>query len=207
MITEEEAKTYEQFYSTSLGKKIVEQETQYVNHKLHKSKKVLSIGCGLGILEARLYQLRPSLKLIALDNSKEMIEQASKEIPIVYGNAQHLEFEDDSFDAVFFVTSLEFIPNIQQVIKETYRILQSNGLLLVLMLNPLSQYFKEKYSNKSSFIRKNIKHTDINKIQRIISQFFVITNKEYFLGITEQGIVDTADQNIASLFILEGKKL
>jgi len=207
MTTENEVKKYLQFYSTTLGKKILEQETRYVDQKLRDSKKVLSIGGGLGVLEARLHQLHPDLNLIALDNSKEMIEQSSKEIPIVYGDAQHLEFEDGNFDAVFFVTSLEFIPSIKKAIKETYRVLQSNGLLLILMLNPNSRYFKEKYSNKNSYTRKNIKHTNINKIQKNISQYFKIKNKEYFLGITEQEIVDTDDQDIASLFVLEGEKL
>jgi len=207
MNEENEVKKYVQFYSTKLGKKILEQETRLVNKKLTGNKKVLSIGCGPALIEERLHQLHPNMNIIALDNSKEMIKCASKKISIIYGDAQHLEFKNSSFDAVLYVASLEFIKSVQKTIKETYRVLKSKGLLLVLMLNPNSKYFQERYNNYNSYIRKNIKHTNINNIQKIISQYFNIKNKGYYLGITEQNIIETSDQSIASLFVLEGKKL
>jgi len=206
MKKENEVKKYVKFYSTIFGKKILNYETRFIDEKLRGHKKVLSIGCGPAILEAELHNLHPEMSITGLDYSKEMIEQATKEIPIVYGDAQHLEFEDNSFDAVFYLTSLEFIQNIQKTIKETYRVLKSKGLLLLFMLNPKSRYFQEKYNNYS-YIKKNIKHTNIDRIQEVISQYFNIKNNEYFLGIIEQEIIDTNDQNIASLYVLEGEKL
>ncbi len=209
MTKENEIKKYVQFYSTTLGKRILAQETRFVDEKLRGRKKVLSIGCSPVLLEARLHLLHPDMNIIGLDNSKVMIKQASKEISIVYGAAQHLEFEDSSFDAVSYVTSLEFIQSVQKAIKEAYRVLQLKGLLLVLMINQNSRYFQEKYNNNNSYMRKNIKqkHTNINKIQKVISQYFIIKNEEYFLGINEQEIVDTDDYSNASLYVLEGKRL
>jgi len=206
MMKKNDVKKYIQFYSTDLGKRILEREIRFVNEKLLGCKKVLSIGCGPAFLEAELHNLHPEMNITGLDYSKEMIEQATKEIPIIYGDAQHLKFEDNSFDAVLYITSLEFIQSIQKAIKEAYRVLQSKGLLLVLMLNPKSRYFQEKYKN-NSYIRKNIKRTNINKIQKVISRYFNIKNEEYFLGINEQDIVDTDDQSIASLYVLKGEKL
>jgi ubiquinone/menaquinone biosynthesis C-methylase UbiE len=209
MTKENEIKKYVQFYSTTLGKRILAQETRFVDEKLRGRKKVLSIGCSPALLEARLHLLHPDMNIIGLDNSKVMIKQASKEISIVYGAAQHLEFEDSSFDAVSYVTSLEFIQSVQKAIKEAYRVLQLKGLLLVLMINQNSRYFQEKYNNNNSYMRKNIKqkHTNINKIQKVISQYFIIKNEEYFLGINEQEIVDTDDYSNASLYVLDGKRL
>ena len=206
MTKENEVKKYVQFYSTTLGKRILEQETRFVDEKLRGRKKVLSIGCGPAVLEARLQELHPDMNITGLDNSKEMIEQSPGEISIVYGDAQHLEFEDSSFDAVFYVASLEFIQSVQKAMKEAYRVLQLKGLILVLMLNPNSRYFQEKYNNNNSYTRKNIKHTNINKIHKVLSEYLNIKNEEYFLGITEQEIVDTDDQSIASLFVLEGER-
>ncbi len=207
MTKENDVKKYIQFYSTDLGKKILERETRFVNEKLLGCKKVLSIGCCPAFLEAELHNLHPEMDITGLDCSKEMIEQATKEIPIIYGDAQHLKFEDSSFDAVLYVTSLEFIQSVQKAIKEAYRVLQSKGLLLVLMLNPKSRYFQEKYNTNNSYTRKNIKNTNINKIQKIISHYFTIKSEEYFLGITKQDVVDTDDQSIASLYFLKGEKL
>jgi ubiquinone/menaquinone biosynthesis C-methylase UbiE len=207
MTKENEVKKYVQFYNTAIGKKILEHETRIIDEKLMGRKKVLSIGCGPAILEERLHQLRPEMNIIGLDNSKEMIQQTPKNISLVYGDAEHLKFEDSGFDAVFYVTSLEFVQSTQKAIKETYRVLKSKGLLLVLMLNPNSCYFQEKYNNINSYIRKNIKHTNINKIQKVISRYFDIKNEEYILGIIEQEIIKTNDQRIASLFVIEGEKL
>lgn len=206
MTKENEVKKYVQFYRTMFGKKILEYETRFVDEKIRGHKKVLSIGCGPAFLEAELHNLHPEMSITGLEYSKEMIEQATKEIPIVYGDAQHLEFEDKSFDAVFYLTSLEFIPNIQKTIKETSRVLKSKGLLLVLMLNPKSRYFLKKYVN-NSYIQKHIKHINVEIIQKVISQYFTIKNNAYFLGIIEQKIIDTTNQDIASLFVLEGEKL
>ena len=100
MLEENEVKKYVQFYSTTLGKKILEKETRFVDKKLTRNKKVLSIGCGPALLEARLHRFHPNMNIVALDNSKEMIKQASKEISIVYGDAHHLKFKNSSFDAV-----------------------------------------------------------------------------------------------------------
>jgi ubiquinone/menaquinone biosynthesis C-methylase UbiE len=207
MQKENDVKKYVQFFSTTLGKKILERETRFVSEKLIGCRKVLSIGCGPALLEARLQRLHPDMTIVGLDTSKEMITQAPKGISVMYGDAQHLEFQDNNFDAVLYITSLEFIENIQKAIQETFRVLKAKGLLLVLMLNTNSQYFQEKYGSNTSYIRKNIKHTNINRIQQVISQYFIITNKQYFLGVLEQDIVDTDNQRIASLYILQGERL
>ncbi len=207
MIKENERKKYVQFYSTAIGQKILKHETRFVDEKLQGCKKVLSIGCGPALLETNLHRLHPKMKIIGLDNSQEMIELVSKEISSVYADAQHLPSEDNSFDAVLYVTSLEFIKNIQKTVKEAYRVLTVKGLLLVLMLNPHSWYFQEKYNNTTSYIRKNIKHTNIGNIKKVISQYFTITNEEFFLGIIDQDILDTHDQSIARLYVFEGVKL
>lgn len=201
-----EEKKYRQFYSTVLGTKILEYETRFVVEKVQGYKNVLSIGCGPALLEERLQQLHPGMNIIGLDHSKEMIEQLSKKISIVYGDAQYLAFKDNSFDVVLYVTSLEFITNIQKTLGETNRVLKQNGVLLILMLNPNSEYFQEKYNHNTSYIRKNIKHTNINKIKNVISQYFIIKNQEYVLAIIGKEIICAEDQHFACLFVVEGKK-
>jgi len=206
MRKENDAKKYVQFYSTPLGKSILQRETRFVSEKLQGCRKVLSIGCGPALLEARLQRLHPDMMIIGLDISKETVTQAPQGISVVLRDAEHLEFQDNSFDAVLFVTSLEFIQT-PKAIQETFRVLKAKGLLLVLMLNPNSRYFQEKYSGTTSYIRKNIKHTNINRIQKGIAQYFIITNTQYFLGIEEQDIIDTDNQRSASLHVLRGERL
>jgi len=206
MLTENDARKYTQFYTTSLGNKIVEQETQFISERLVGCRTILSIGCGPAIVEARLQKILPETTIIGLDISKEMITQAPKGSNLIQGDALNLAFKNRYFDAVIFVTALEFIQNNKKALQETSRVLREKGKLIVFMLNPNSWYFHEKFNVPTSYIRNNIKHKNIKEIQQTISEYFQIKNAEYFLGITAKGIVDSKKKNIASLYVFTGEK-
>ncbi|MBN1860845.1 MAG: hypothetical protein JW840_05225, partial [Candidatus Thermoplasmatota archaeon] len=110
------------------------------------------------------------------------------------------------FDAVIFVTALEFIQNNEKALQESSRVLRENRRLLVLMLNPDSWYFHEKFNVPTSYIRHNIKHKNIEEIQQRISEYFQIENQEYFLGIKPEGIVASTEKSVASLYVVTGEK-
>ena len=76
--------------------------------------KILDVGCGIGSFEHSL----PSLNIIGLDSSKEMLEEARKRSDKIFvlGNVEHLEIEDSAFDAVFTVTTLEFLDDYQTLL-------------------------------------------------------------------------------------------
>lgn len=206
MIKENKVKKYLRFYSSKFGKEILQKELEFVESKLKDCNDILSIGCGPAFLETRLQQHHPEMNIIGLDYSKEMITQASKSIHLEYGDAQHLEFDDNIFDAVLYVTSLEFIENYKKAIEEAHRVLKPKGIILILMLNPESDYFRDEYRDKNSYIRNNIKHMNIEEIKEFISCYFFIENEEYFLGIKDGKIFDTNTPRLSSLYVVEGRK-
>ncbi|MCK4332491.1 MAG: class I SAM-dependent methyltransferase [Thermoplasmatales archaeon] len=206
MIKENEVEKYLKFYNSEFGKEVLKRELEFVESKLKNCKNVLSIGCGPALLETRLNQLHPEMNITGLDNSKEMLKRVSPSIHVEFGDAQYLKFDDSTFDAVLCVTSLEFIIDYKKSVKEASRVLKNKGLVLILMLNPKSHYFKDEYSDKSSYIRKNIKHVNTEKIRGCISNYFFIENEEYFLGIKDGEIFDSDDPKLASIYILEGTK-
>jgi ubiquinone/menaquinone biosynthesis C-methylase UbiE len=197
---------YLEFYDTDFGKKILEKELKFVEAKLANSKTILSIGCGPAILEAKLIQLHPTWKITGLDYSPHMIEIAAQSIHSQLGDAQHLVFDDHSYDAVLYITSLEFIKDYKKTIREAHRVLKLKGKVLILMLNSQSTYFRERYEKNNSYIRNNIKHTNIASISNYVSQYFTLENKQYFLGIENQRVFDSTDLNSASLYVMEGIK-
>ena len=206
MLKENEVEKHLKFYSSEFGKEILKGELEFVESKLKNCKNILSIGCGPASLETRLNQLHPEMNITGLDNSKEMLKRVSPSIHVEFGDAQYLKFDNNTFDAVLYVTSLEFIIDYKKSVKEASRVLKNKGLVLILMLNPESYYFKEEYSDKSSYIRKNIKHVNTEKIRGCISNYFFIENKEYFLGIKDGGIFDSCNPKLASLYVLKGVK-
>jgi len=86
----------------------------------------------------------------------------------VQGNAEELGFKDSAFDAVFTVTTLEFLKNYRKAVKETARVTKPNGKILVMMLNPKSEYFRQEIKKPGDYF-SGIKHTDPKEIRDYIS--------------------------------------
>ena len=136
-----------------------------------------------------------------------MLEEARKrsDKTFVLGNEEHLEIEDSAFDAIFTVTTLEFLDDYQMAVKEIARITKPSGKFLSMILNPKSEYFKQEIQKNGDYFKK-IKHTNLKKIRNYISQFYQITNENYFLGFRRQQIFETNDKKFATLYVVIGIK-
>ena len=183
-------------------KAVFQAESDYIMHQLKGAKDILSIGCGPAMIESDM--AKHGFNITGLDISKEALSQAPDNIRTVIGSAEIMEFENSSFDAAVYVVSLQFIQKYEQAIKETARILRSQGKLVVMLLNQQSEFFKEKTKIPDSYISR-IKHIDSKKIEKAISEFFFI-NTEYFLGIKGTEIFQSSDYNLASLYVINGVK-
>ncbi|HID60651.1 MAG TPA: methyltransferase domain-containing protein [Hadesarchaea archaeon] len=191
------------FYESDFGKEVMAREANYLKNELKGRKRILDIGCGIGCFEVML----PELNIVGLDSSEEMLEEAKKrsDKKFVLGNAKQLDFPDESFDAAFTVTTLEFLDDYKKAVDEVVRVLEPKGKFVAMMLNPESEYFKSHMSNPDSYFRR-IKHTDLKDIEGCISKFFA-TSGEYFLGIRNQKVFDTRDGNLAALYVVNGVKV
>jgi ubiquinone/menaquinone biosynthesis C-methylase UbiE len=115
-----------------------------------------------------------------------------------------MDFPESCFDAVIYVASIQFIEKYKQAVKETARVLKEGGKLLVMLLNPQSEFFKEKAKNPASYVNK-IRHIDLKGIERTIDNYFYIQT-EYFLGIRGTEIFQTENPNWAGLYVIKGRK-
>ena len=98
---------YDEFFSTPLGKKILEEEARYVAKNL-EGEIAVSIGCGTGIIERRIMEIK-KVEIVGVELDDEMIKMASKRIEVIKADATALPFKNASFDNAIFITSLEFI--------------------------------------------------------------------------------------------------
>jgi len=198
-----DAEKFNRFYESDFGRRILEKEAGYVYEELKECGDILDIGCGTGNFESELSELN----ITGLDISEEMIEEASKRSDkrFIVGNAENLELDDSSFDAVFYVATLEFVTDYKKAVREAWRVTRPGGKLLVMMLNPESRYFREHARDEDSYFRK-VLHTDLEEIREYISTFYEITKSEYFLGIEEQEIFESSDKEYASLYSIAGRR-
>ena len=197
------AEKFVRFCESDFGKKVLDREAEYIRQELEGHHSILDIGCGIGQFEQKL----SDLNITGLDSSAEMLEEAKRRShnTFVLGNAEHLDFADGSFEAVLYVTSLEFLDNYQRAIQEAWRVTKLDGRLLAMILNPSSEYFDEQIQREESYFRK-VKHNDLDEIRNYILRHYHLSKYEYFLGIRGQRIFDTADKRFASLYVISGRK-
>ena len=100
----------------------------YVNK--NKGQVILDIGCGTGQLTAEL--AKDGADVIGIDFSAEMIEKAIKNYPDVnfhVADATDLIYEN-YFDTVFSNAVFHWIKNQDALLKNIYKVLRDNGVLI-----------------------------------------------------------------------------
>jgi ubiquinone/menaquinone biosynthesis C-methylase UbiE len=191
---------YLQSCKTEFWKNVFKAELDYILRELNGAEDVLSVGCGPAIIEIGLAE--HGFNVTGLDISKEALDYAPDSIRTLVGSAENMNFAEFSFDAVIYIASLQFVENHIEAIKQTARVIRAGGKLLAMLLNPQSQFFKEKTNNPASYVNK-IKHTDLREIERTIAEYFSVQT-EFFLGIKGQQIIKSQNPNLASLYVIKG---
>jgi ubiquinone/menaquinone biosynthesis C-methylase UbiE len=139
---------------------VYESELHAVKELLPRSENGVEIGVGSGRFAAPL-----NIK-IGIDPSKEMGKIAkTRGINIIRGVAESLPFDDSQFDFVLMVTTICFLDDIEKAFNEAYRILKSDGYLIIGFIDvksPLGKFYDE-HKTKSKFY-KYAKFYSVNEV-------------------------------------------
>ncbi|MFZ0014191.1 MAG: class I SAM-dependent methyltransferase [Acidimicrobiia bacterium] len=87
--------------------------------------RVLEIGCGQGHLTRALAER--GLDIVGIDANPKAAELAGANGLVRQMFAEHLEFEDESFDYIVSVHAIEHIPRLEEALAEMARVLRSGG--------------------------------------------------------------------------------
>jgi ubiquinone/menaquinone biosynthesis C-methylase UbiE len=104
-----------------------------------EGKKILDVGAGTGRLAILLAD--KGAVITALDVSAEMLKVlrrkagTRKNIKYVEGEAENIDFPEESFDVVIAAFLIVHLKNPAYFFKEAYRVLKPNGLLVVTNIN------------------------------------------------------------------------
>ena len=103
--------------------------------QLGSQQSLLDVGCGTGLLLARLLAQVPDARLAGVDLSPGMVAQARARlpstVPILVGDAEALPFPANSFDVVVSVSSFHFWPRPSRGLVELRRVLRPSGCLVI----------------------------------------------------------------------------
>ena len=91
------------------------------------------MGCGNGATVERLVSLY-HLQAIGIDPSERLLESGKKKNPslnLIRGRGEDLPFPDDHMDGVFAECALSVMFDLDQVLKEIFRVLKPGGWLVI----------------------------------------------------------------------------
>lgn len=121
--------------------------------------RVLDVACGTGDL-TQAFASTEAAEIVGLDFTREMIELARKKqlalpagvagrLRYVEGDAQHLPFEDRSFDVISIAFGIRNVEDPKMALREFARVLRPGGRLVILEFdqpkNPLVRWFNSLY--------------------------------------------------------------
>ena len=134
------ANRYDSWFETPLGKKIFESERSCIEKLIKKveDKFAVDLGIGTGLFTKILRE--KGYKVIGIDISDEMLKIAkNRGFEVIKHDLNNpLPFNDESFDFVFSMTSIEFLKNPENLFEEVKRVLKKDGEFLLITLNSLS---------------------------------------------------------------------
>jgi len=160
-IFDTEALNYDEWYKSKKGSFIdkIETDCAFGLFKTKEGMKVLDVGCGTGNFSLKL--AKRGCKVVGIDVSNAMLEIAKKKaemenlnIKFLKMDAHNLDFEDESFDGVFSIATVEFIEDFQKAIDEMFRVVKKGGQILIGTINKDSKwgrFYKSRSFSNSVF--------------------------------------------------------
>lgn len=122
---------------------------------VEKGSRALDVCCGTGDWSFSLAgAVGNKGKVIGLDFSKNMLSVAEnrmrnthyRNLKFIHGNAMELPFEDNTFDYVTIGFGLRNVPDYMTVLKEMYRVVKPNGIVVCLETSQPNIFgFKQLY--------------------------------------------------------------
>lgn len=137
------AKIYDKTIPIHILNHYINKRRDFIKGILSKGK-VLDVGCGTGVLDFQLYKL--GLKVIGLDISKKMLEEARRKYGLncICADSITLPFKSNSFDLAISIVALHHLFDKKVIfysLREMLRIVKPKGTVLIWEHNPLNPYW------------------------------------------------------------------
>jgi len=155
---------YDKWFTTPLGALVKKYESELMLDFLKPAsgEQVLDAGCGTGVFTLDI--LSSGAKVIGLDISLPMLQQAREKLAgysfyPVWGDISNLPFREGIFDKAVSVTAIEFVKDAEKCVAELFRVTKKGGVVAVANLNSLSPWAvrrMEKARKEKSIFRNAI---------------------------------------------------
>ncbi|MFP3946553.1 MAG: class I SAM-dependent methyltransferase [Archaeoglobaceae archaeon] len=151
---------YDQWFDRN--KLVFESEVQAIKRFLPEGEcRGLEVGTGSG-------RFASAFGLTGIDPAKSMVKIArDRGVDVLVATAERIPFKDGSFDVVLMVTTLCFLQEPLQALKEVERVLKSGGSIIIGMV-PEDSFLGKKYSMSDS---KFYRHASFYTVDQVLTLF------------------------------------
>ncbi len=144
---QETVERYEAWFRTPAGAFALEREKRLLHNLIspwpRRGQKLLEVGCGTGLFLKMFWET--GFDVTGMDLSPAMLDASRQRlgsrVDLHLGSADHLPFEDKSYDFVAILTVLEFVEDPLVALQEAARVAKKG--LIISFLNRNSLYFLE----------------------------------------------------------------
>lgn len=129
---------------------------------------ILDIGCGGGVNVKRFSEMSKG-KIYGIDYSEKSVEESRKynqnkinegQVEIIEGSVSELPFDNESFDIVTAFETTYFWPDLENDLKEVYRVLKSDGAVFICNEESKDENLKERMEDKIKLMKMEILSED-----------------------------------------------
>jgi ubiquinone/menaquinone biosynthesis C-methylase UbiE len=178
---------YDSWFETPVGQLVKKYELALLLELLapQTGDLILDAGCGTGVFTRDV--LSHGGYVVAMDISALMLAKGNRQLrgmdfSGVCGDMCALPFSDNSFDRVYSMTAIEFIPDVAMAIAELNRVAKKGGCIVVTTLNSLSPWAERRIQKASQghSLFENITFRSPDDICKIIPNNSVIKTAIHF---------------------------
>lgn len=171
------AKSYDKAagFQRTAGRLIFDKAVEIIAAENLQPKTILDLGCGTGFFTRKLSSQFSSAQIIGLDLSQGMVDfckQSSQAEMYLCGDVEAIPLEANSVDLMYSNLTFQWLPSLEKLLSEVYRVLKPNGVLVFTSLG-VDTLFELKKSWQQVDNHKRINDfLDITDWQNVIFQYF-----------------------------------
>ena len=154
----------------------------------YKEKKLLEIGCGVGIDLVRFAQggtkvTGVDLAEVSISLAQENFSQRGLEADLRVMNGEDLDFDDGSFDVVYAHGVLQYTSNADKMISEIVRVLRPHGDAIMMVynrnswLNVMSKVMKVGLEHEDAPVLNKYSASEFKRMLSPFDQFNLIPER------------------------------
>ena len=167
-----------------------------------EGKTILDLGCGAGGM-SRYFVENGAKKVVAIDISKNMIEEAKKydcsNIDYRVLALENLDEIEEEFDLVFSSLAFHYVEDFSLLMQNISRLLKKNGILLYSQENPIATAVKLEMGEKKYIEKDGKRYYLLNNYNDISSRILFLKHGGTIYHRNFETIINTIINNAMKL--------